>query len=234
MPHNLKRKSVVLLSGGLDSAVAFKKALDECEVAIALTFDYGQRAAKKEIAAAGAMAQRFDVPHEPILLPWLKDITKTALVDKNAPLPELDPDSLDNADKSSASAKKVWVPNRNGVFINIAAAYCESIDAEILITGFNAEEAITFPDNSPAFISAANKALSYSTLKGVQVHSPTSDMNKDEIVRLGTQIDAPLDLVWSCYEGGEVMCGICESCMRLKRALDNAGSNLCKSLFALP
>jgi 7-cyano-7-deazaguanine synthase len=220
------QKSVVLLSGGLDSAVAFKKALDEYGVAMALTFDYGQRAAKREIAAAAAMALRFDVPHEVVNIPWLKKITKTALVDKGAPLPEPDIDALDDAEKSSSSAEKVWVPNRNGVFINIAAAYCESIDAGMLIAGFNAEEAVTFPDNSPAFISAANKALSYSTLSRVQVLSPTSELNKTEIVRLGMEIDAPLDLVWSCYEGGEVMCGVCESCMRLRRALVKAGSDL--------
>ena len=102
----------------------------------------------------------------------------------------------------------------------------------MVIAGFNAEEAVTFPDNSPAFISAANKALSYSTLSRVQVLSPTSDLNKTEIVRLGMEIDAPLDLVWSCYEGGEVMCGVCESCMRLRRALVSAGSELSKVLFA--
>jgi len=217
------QKSVVLLSGGLDSAVAFKKALDEYGVALALTFDYGQRAAKREIAAASAMSLRFDVSHEVIGLPWLKKITKTALVDKGAPLPEPDIDSLDDAEKGSSSAKKVWVPNRNGVFINIAAAYCESAGAEMVIAGFNAEEAVTFPDNSPAFISAASKALSYSTLSRVKVLSPTSDMCKTDIVRLGMEIGAPLDLVWSCYEGGGAMCGACESCMRLKRAQVGAG-----------
>lgn len=231
MSLSLGKKTIVLLSGGLDSAVAFKESIDEYGVAMALTFDYGQRAVKREVAAAAEMARRFGVSHEVIALPWLKNITNTALVDREISLPEPDAEGLDDVDKSSLSAEKVWVPNRNGVFINIAASYCEALGADFIISGFNSEEAATFPDNSPAFISAANEALSYSTLSRVQVLSPTSEMNKTEIVSFGMEIGAPLDLVWSCYEGGETMCGVCESCLRLKRALNNAGSELSKSLF---
>lgn len=231
MPLSSGKKAVVLLSGGLDSAVVFKTAINKGEVILALTLNYGQRAAEKEFTAASAMANRFGVNLEVVNLPWLKNITKTALVDRCGELPEPGINDLDDLEKSARSARNVWVPNRNGVFINIAASYCEALGAEFVVAGFNAEEAATFPDNSPAFISAANEALSYSTLSKVQVVSPTSDMNKRDIVRLGMEIGAPLDLVWSCYEGGENMCGNCESCMRLKRALLDADSPLAGTLF---
>lgn len=226
------KKSVILLSGGLDSTVAFKKAVDTTTVELALTFDYGQRAAKREIAAAQVMAALHYVSHSVIELPWLRGITKTALVDKKSNLPKLGADDLDGeTGKTDASARAVWVPNRNGVFINIAAAYCESLEAGLIFTGFNKEEAATFPDNSPEFIDAVNGSLSYSTLNKPEVVSPTSRLDKSEIVLLGLEIDAPLEHLWSCYEGGAVMCGACESCLRLRRALDAAGINLAERLF---
>ncbi len=232
MVLHVEKKSIVLLSGGLDSAVAFKKAADAGEVVLALTFDYGQRAAGREIDAAGEICGRFGVPHEVIRLPWLEKITKTALVARDQELPQPVPEALDDADgAASDSAARVWVPNRNGVFINIAAAYAEATGAGLVVAGFNAEEAVTFPDNSPQFVEAINGSLSFSTLKRVEVSSPTSYLNKGEIVRLGLEIDAPLDLLWSCYESGEKMCGSCESCMRLKRGLAEAGSDLAERLF---
>jgi len=232
MPHRSIRKSIVLLSGGLDSTVAFKKALDETEVILAITFDYGQRAAERERTSASAICSRYDIKHEVLELSWLAAITRTALVDREQSLPELGPAQLDGAGgKTKESARSVWVPNRNGVFINIAAAYAESLDADIIVTGFNIEEAATFPDNSPEFIAATNAALSFSTLNKVKLISPTSSLNKSEIVALGMEIDAPLDLLWSCYEGEEKMCGACESCMRLKRALEDRGSDLLDRLF---
>lgn len=232
MPQKGTVKSIVLLSGGLDSTVALKKSVDTSDVVLCLTFDYGQRAALKEANAAAEMSSLYGIKHELIELPWLKEITKTALVCKDEKIPELSADELDGAGgKTTESAKSVWVPNRNGVFINIAASFCEALGAELIITGFNMEEAATFPDNSPEFIEAINSSLGYSTLSKVKLLSPTSSLNKEEIVRLAMKINAPLELLWSCYEGGDKMCGSCESCMRLKRALEDAGIDLLDRLF---
>jgi 7-cyano-7-deazaguanine synthase len=105
------------------------------------------------------------------------------------------------------------------VFIEIAAAHAESLGATRLITGFNREEAVTFPDNSPEYVSAVNRALSFSTANGVCVVSFTGDLEKKEIVALGRRLDAPLRHIWPCYEGGRRWCGECESCLRSLRAL---------------
>ena len=226
-----RKKSIVLLSGGLDSTVSFKKVVDDTDVILALTFDYGQRAAKREIEAAAAISKRYDVDHKVIDLPWLKEITKTALVELNESMPRLDRSELDDLGKAGQSAENVWVPNRNGVFTNIAAAFCEALEADHVVTGFNAEEAATFPDNSKAFVEAVNGSLSYSTLTKASVIAPTAELNKREIIKLALEIDAPLDLVWSCYEGGERMCGQCESCLRLKRGLESEKADLVEKLF---
>ena len=232
MYTNSGEKCIVLLSGGLDSTVAFKRSLDTMDVVLCLTFDYGQRAAAKEASAAAEMAARYDTAHRFIELPWLRDITATALVSRAEELPRLKEEELDGAGgKSADSARKVWVPNRNGVFINIAASFCDALGAGIIVTGFNREEAATFPDNSPEFIESINSSLAYSTMIKARVVSPTASLDKEEIVRLGIEIDAPLELLWSCYEGGPEMCGTCESCMRLKRALQENASGLMERLF---
>jgi 7-cyano-7-deazaguanine synthase len=144
------------------------------------------------------------------------------LVNETVEVPKLTPDVLDDAAVTLVSASSVWVPNRNGVFINIAAAYCETLQCAQVVVGFNVEEGTTFPDNTPEYMTAATLALSYSTLSGVRVHSPTVDLNKTQLVALGRQLNIPFHLVWSCYHGDEIMCGECESCQRLKRALAQA------------
>ena len=114
-------RSIALLSSGLDSAVAFKMTYDITGVELAITFDYGQRAAKKEVERAKAICDRFHVRHEIIKLPWLKAITATALVNKKAAVPTPAAADLDDIKgKALETAHLVWVPNRNGAFINIA------------------------------------------------------------------------------------------------------------------
>lgn len=205
-------KGVAILSGGLDSTVSLAAATRQMDVVLALTFDYGQRAAKRERAASAKIAKHYKVPHKVIAIPWLAELTGTALVNRRAKLPL--------NEMSVRSAKAVWVPNRNGVFIEIAAAHAESLGARRLVTGFNKEEAVTFPDNSPAYVSAINYALSYSTANGVRVVSFTGSLEKKGIVNLGRRLDAPLKFIWPCYEGGKRWCGECESCLRSLRALN--------------
>jgi 7-cyano-7-deazaguanine synthase len=204
-------KGVAILSGGLDSTVSLAAATRKMDVVLAITFDYGQRAAKRERDASAKIARHYKVPHRVIAIPWLAGLTGTALVNRKARLPV--------NEMSECSAKAVWVPNRNGVFIEIAAAHAEALGATRLITGFNKEEAVTFPDNSPAYVHAVNKALSFSTANGVRVVSFTGTLEKKGIVNLGRRLNAPLKFIWPCYEGRRRWCGECESCLRSLRAL---------------
>jgi 7-cyano-7-deazaguanine synthase len=212
--------SIVLLSGGLDSAVSLKCALDAGPVALALTFNYGQKAAAREIAAARAMCGHFQITHRDIPLPWLAEITRTALVAANQEVPRYEESDLD---RPEVTADAVWVPNRNGVFVNIAAAMAEAEGCDEIVAGFNAEEAARFPDNTRAYVDAANEALRWSTRAHPRVVCYTQDLTKREIVELGRRIGAPLELVWSCYLGGPKPCGACDPCRRLQRAYREAG-----------
>ncbi|NLO08101.1 MAG: 7-cyano-7-deazaguanine synthase QueC [candidate division WS1 bacterium] len=202
--------SVLLLSGGLDSLVAAWAARESHPPALALTFDYGQRAAAREAEAALCIAAEIGVDHRLIKLPWMSRLTPASLSDPASDLAEADDAS-------------VWVPARNAVFISIAAAHAEAMGAEAIICGFNAEEAATFPDNSPEFVRRCDAMLELATQNHPRVISPTLDLTKREIVSLGIETGAPLHLTWSCYGPGPEHCWQCPSCRRLQAALEEAG-----------
>jgi len=222
----MKKKVVVLLSAGLDSTVNLFAAHKNHEVVLALTFNYGQRAAVKEIESAASLTQYLKVPHKIVELPWFKDFNRSSLLVDAMTVPTGANVEIDSQKKSEETAKSVWVPNRNGIFLNVAAAYAEALDATAVIPGFNAEEAATFPDNSTAYTATATKALWYSTANHVEVECYTSDLVKKEIVQLGEQLQVPWHLAWPCYFSRDQWCGQCESCQRGKRAFAQAGVNI--------
>ncbi|WII71591.1 7-cyano-7-deazaguanine synthase QueC [Bdellovibrio sp. 22V] len=226
-----KKKVVVLLSAGLDSTVnAFEAIKHHHEVVLALTFNYGQRAAQKEVECSAKIAAHLKIPHKVVELPWFKDFNKSSLLVESEEVPTGAAVEIDNMEKSTQSAKSVWVPNRNGIFLNIAAAFAEALGADAVIPGFNAEEAATFPDNSREFLEQATKSLWYSTANHVTVGCYTAHLKKPDIVRLGQGLKVPWELIWPCYFSGDQWCGQCESCQRSKRAFASANINVA-SLF---
>lgn len=228
------KKVVLLLSAGLDSTVnAFEALKHHHEIVLALTFNYGQRAAKKEIEASAKIAAYLGFPHKVVELPWFKDLNRSSLLVEAQEVPTGGQVQIDNLETSEETAKSVWIPNRNGVFLNIAAAYAEALGATSVIPGFNAEEAVTFPDNSRDFMEAATKGLRYSTSNHVTVGCYTAHLKKPDMVRLGQGLKIPWDLIWPCYFSGDQWCGQCESCQRSKRAFASAGVDV-KHLFKEP
>ncbi len=219
---NQKNKGIILLSGGLDSLVSLGTSRNELNITLALTFDYGQRTVKKEIAASKSIADHYSIEHKVIELPWLKEITTTSLVNREEEIPGIDSSQLDDPEITEDSAKKVWVPNRNGIFLNIAAGFADSMGFSHIIFGANKEEAATFPDNSETFIDKINASFEYSTLVQPKVVAPLAKYTKKETVKLAVEKKIPLELLRSCYSDEEIHCGKCESCLRLKRALQEA------------
>lgn len=219
----MARSFVALLSGGLDSTVAAWAALKAGPVGVALVFDYGQRAAKREVDAAKQVAKRLGAKCRVIKIPFLEEVTKTALVMNDKVIPQIKMSKLDDRSEAEKSAQDVWVPNRNGLFLNIAACVAEGEAFSEIVVGFNAEEAATFPDNSANFVDRIERSFELSTLSHPRVFAPTIGLNKTEIVQLGLKLDAPLGEVYSCYQGKKLQCGRCESCLRSRRAYEKAG-----------
>lgn len=215
-----KKKAISVLSGGLDSAVATAKFKDTHQIH-ALTFDYGQRSALMEIKSASALCQWMGADHTVINLPWLSELGSSSLT-SDEDIPELMLLELDDKDISNETAHSVWVPGRNIVFTAIANSFAESEHANNIIVGWDLEEAATFPDNTLEFLNAFNRVLDVGSFDKVKIEAPLINMNKDEIVKLGTKIGLPLELTYSCYKGFEDHCGVCESCRRRKRAFITA------------
>lgn len=220
----MSNKAVILLSGGLDSLVALGYAREKYGIELALTFDYGQKSAEKEINASKQIAEYYNIKHKVIVLDWLKEITHTALV-ADTPVPDKNLGTLD-------SAKQVWVPNRNGLFLNISASFADSYGYNYIIYGANKDEGRTFSDNTEEFRVEISKVFETSTLVHPKVIAPLINFTKNDIVRIAMEHSMPLELVQSCYNSGKKHCGVCESCIHLKQALiANHGEKYINILF---
>ena len=211
------KKSIILLSGGLDSLVSLGIGIGDYNIKLALTFDYGQKPVKKEIEASEKIAKYYNLEHKVIELPFLKEITNNAFVNDNKEIPT---ENLGTEE----SAKSVWVPNRNGLFLNIAASFADAQGYSHILFGANKSEGRTFPDNTQEFVDGINESFKYSTLEGVKVVAPLINYTKDDIVNLALKNSVPLEMAYSCYNKGEKNCGECESCRHLKTALENNGA----------
>jgi len=224
-------KGIILLSGGLDSLVSLALAKEEFNIELALTFDYGQKSAKQEIFASKNICEHYKIKHKVIELPWLKEITQTSLVGE-AEIPAVVLKDLESLDFVENSAKSVWVPNRNGLFLNIAGCFADSYGYDYLVFGANKEEGQTFPDNTQEFVDSVTKEFEYSTQNWPKVVAPLINLVKNDIVKSAIKHSVPLELTRSCYSNQEKNCGVCESCVRLKTALEhNECHNFIKVLF---
>ena len=214
-------KSLILLSGGLDSLVSLGLKKEELNTELALTFDYGQKSAQDEITASSKICKYYNIKHKIIKLDFLKEITNTSLVsDKELPK---------GVQENSAA---VWVPNRNGLFLNIAGSFADSYGYDYILIGANKEESETFPDNTKEFIDRINAEFEYATTVKPKVIAPLINYVKNDIVRLALLNNIPLEMTMSCYKGGEKHCGECESCTRLKKALEfNNAESYLKTIF---
>jgi 7-cyano-7-deazaguanine synthase len=212
------KRALALVSGGLDSVVSLAQAAAVMDVRLVVFFDYGQRAIERERNAVLGVVNYYDYPLREVRLSWLDTLVPAGMRRQGA-RPTADLASEPTLDTLDA----VWIPNRNGVFLNIGAAFAEAHGCDYVVTGFNREEAAEFPDNGEEYVSRVNGGLEMSTRSRVRVASFTQDLDKPQVLELGHQLRAPLSVIWSCYHSRERMCGRCASCKRLKAAL--AGVN---------
>ena len=213
-------KALILLSGGLDCTTCLAMIKDKYSLILALTFDYAQKSLEREINASKEISNYYKIQHKIIKLDWLGEISQSALNTKSS-IPLLNESDLDNAVQTQNTANSVWVPNRNVLFINIAACFAEAKGFDDIIIGANKEEGESFIDNSKEFITAINNSLKYSVNSKINVIAPLINMTKNDIVKKAVEHNIPFNLIYSCYNGNRKHCGKSESCQRLKRALKN-------------
>lgn len=215
----MRPKAVVLLSGGLDSTTTLAQAIaDGCEPT-AISFRYGQKHTK-ELVSAENVCKHYGVAH--VVIDLNLSSFRSALTRKDIDVP------MDREGKLDEDIPITYVPARNIVFLSIAAGLAESIDADRVYIGANAVDYSGYPDDRPDFFKAYEEMLAKGTKAGVEGHpvkimTPLLYLSKADIVRLGKELKAPLELTWSCYNGGEKACGHCDSCRLRLEGFRKAG-----------
>lgn len=218
----MKKKAVVLLSGGLDSTTVLGIAHHQGFELHTLSFDYGQRH-QREIDAAHAVAQHYQVQQQQTVKIDLRAFGGSALTADLAVPHGRDIDLMQH------EIPITYVPARNTIFLSFSLAYAEVVGANDIFLGINAIDYSGYPDCRPEYLEAYERMANLATKAAVQdgrrfqFHAPLLGMNKAEIVRQGTQLDVPYELTWSCYEGGERACGTCDSCILRLNGFAEAG-----------
>ena len=215
-------EAVVLLSGGLDSSTVLAMAKESGYEIVALTFDYGQKH-KRELKSAQSIARHFKV-RDHITIPLdIGKLLKSSLTDGSNAIPK--GRSKNDIGKGVPST---YVPSRNIIFLSMATSIAESRGAEAVFIAANSVDFSGYPDCTPEFIEAFQKTIDVGTKAGkegrsIEVYAPVLHKSKAEIVREAVRLQVPLELTWSCYEGGVKACGKCDSCLLRLQGFSEAG-----------
>jgi 7-cyano-7-deazaguanine synthase len=214
---NGKERAIVLLSGGMDSCVCAALAARDFHAA-AVHVSYGQRTEERERKAFFGICDRLGIRDRLVVRnDALRAIGGSALTDTNIAVP-----------KSHALGREIpvtYVPFRNAHFLSVAVSWAEVLGAGKIYIGAVEQDSSGYPDCRPAYYDAFNEVIRRGTKEGnIEIVTPLIAMRKHEIVRLGLELGAPLDLTWSCYSREDRACGVCDSCVLRLRAFREAGS----------
>jgi 7-cyano-7-deazaguanine synthase len=216
-------RSVVCLSGGMDSCVTAALASRDTE-AYGLHVSYGQRTEARELAASRAIAERLgmrDFLH--LRIDIFRRIGGSALTDASIAIPEASAPFREHG-LMEQHVPVTYVPFRNAHFLSSAVSWAEVLGASRLYIGAVEQDSSGYPDCRPAYYEAFQQLINTGTRDGnIKVVTPLIARSKAEIVRLGLECNAPLDLTWSCYREEQEACGTCESCVLRLRAFAAAG-----------
>jgi 7-cyano-7-deazaguanine synthase len=218
-------KSVVLLSGGMDSCVCTAIAREQHgagNVAL-LHAGYGQRTQKRERRAFEEIASFYGVSEKLIVqLDHFRAIGGSALTNKEIAVPE---NELGAPGPGGSEIPVTYVPFRNAHFLSVAVSWAEAIGAQAIYIGAVAEDSSGYPDCRPEYYRVFQELIRVGTRPATHIEmlTPVIGMRKSEIVRRGLALGAPLHLTWSCYQGEELACGACDSCLLRLRAFAEAG-----------
>ena len=210
-----RQKVIVLLSGGVDSVTALYSALKEYNVVCALSFNYGAKHNARELECARYHAALQGIRHEIISLDFMDRLFKSDLLQSGAEIPK--------GRYTQENMKSTVVPFRNGIMLSIAGGLADSLEATGIIIAAHSGDHSLYPDCRPAFMHAMNRAIQAGTGEAVSILSPFLNLNKGEIVRLGTSLGVDYARTWSCYCGQELHCGKCGTCVERREAFVQAG-----------
>jgi 7-cyano-7-deazaguanine synthase len=206
-------RAIVLLSGGLDSAVALYWAQSQGWTVIPAEFEYYQRP-ERERRACRDLRSRAGITDQIIIpVPFLREAV-------DIPAQELNNPAL-------ARAPQGYIPLRNLIFYSLAAYHAEILGARYIIGGHNRTDCDSFPDAGRAFWEQLNQLLRLAIWSHSEIQTkivlPLIEMEKTEVIRLGSRLGVPFEVTWSCYSDADHPCGTCESCLEREQAFAASG-----------
>jgi len=213
--------AVVLLSGGMDSCVCAALAARDHRTA-AVHVSYGQRTEERERRSFQSICDRLEIRDRLMVRnEALRAIGGSALTDEKIVVPEMHAIGASIPE----GVPVTYVPFRNAHFLAVAVSWAEVLGAEKIYIGAVEPDSSGYPDCRPEYYRAFNAVVRAGTKEGtIEVVTPLIAMHKREIVTLGLELGAPLDLTWSCYQREDRACGVCDSCVLRLRAFREAGA----------
>lgn len=207
------KKSLIILSGGMDSVTLLYDKQEE--IALAVTFDYGSNHNKREEEFAKFHCEKLGIEHIIIPLTFIHDYFKSSLLEGASAIPD--------GHYEDETMKSTVVPFRNGIMLSVACGIAESRELEkVLIANHFGDHAI-YPDCRKGFIDAMSEAMRNGTYKGITIDAPYTTITKTDIAKIGKSLGIDYSKTYSCYKGGEKHCGKCGTCVERKEALRDAG-----------
>ena len=203
-------KAVVLLSGGMDSVAALYDTLEDTPVVAALSFHYGSKHNDKEIPFAAHHAGKVGVPHLVIPLDFIGKYFASDLLASGGDIPK--------GHYEEASMKQTVVPFRNGIMLAVAAGFAESREAQGLVIAAHAGDHAVYPDCREAFMQSMGAAIGAGTYANIELVRPFIHLTKAQIAARGAELGVDFAWTWSCYEGREMHCGECGTCVERREA----------------
>lgn len=209
----MKKNSVIIVSGGMDSITLLYDRKDE--IALGISFDYGSNHNAREIPFAKMHCERLGIKHITIKLDFMHQYFKSSLLDGAEAIPE--------GNYADDNMRSTVVPFRNGIMLSIATGIAESNDLDQVLIANHGGDHTIYPDCRPEFINAIDAAATAGTYNNVKVVAPYTSITKSDIARIGKRLGIDYAETWSCYKGGEKHCGKCGTCVERKEALAEAG-----------
>lgn len=207
-------KTIIILSGGMDSTTLLYEMLYMEEQVEAITIDYGQRH-RKEIDCAKNLCDINKVPWDYIDLSSIgKFLVDNSQTDERVPVP--------HGRYDEESMRRTVVPNRNMMMLSVAGAIAIARKANSVAYGAHAGDHTIYPDCRQAFVEVMKKAFTVCDWSTISLYTPYLSMHKGEICLRGSRLDVPFQLTWTCYEGGDVPCEKCGACVERREAFDFA------------
>jgi len=214
----MKELAVVLLSGGMDSAVCAALAKQSGLEIAALHLNYGQRTEDKELECFNNLCDHFEVNHRLIVdVTHLSKIGGSSLTDLSMEVPKA---NLDNKE-----IPPTYVPFRNANILAIGVSWAEVINARYIYIGAMEQDSSGYPDCRKSFFESYNEMIKLGTKPETKIDiiTPIINNTKEDIVRIGTELGVPFQYTWSCYQNNDKACGVCDSCALRLRGFDKIG-----------